>query len=63
MDLYDQFLQGFKASTYVSNAQNCSTKTRAALNAMNKTIMYYNDPKAIGAPSAYVFNMTYTLSN
>lgn len=60
-DLFDRFLEGFRATVFSPNAMRCSQRVRSSALAFNQTFMYYLDPR--GGVDTYVFNFTKVVSS
>ena len=59
--LFNQFLSGFRATVFAPNAMKCSQQLQIAADEFNQTFVNYLNP--IGGLDAYVFNLTYDISD
>ena len=62
-DLFDRFLEGFRASVFSPNSLRCSQRIRASALDYNRTIIGYINAPEGSQPQSYVFNLTRVISN
>ena len=62
-DLFDRFLEGFRATVFSPNSLRCSQRIRLAALDVNRTLVNYEKAPANTSPQSYVFNMTRVISN
>jgi hypothetical protein len=59
-DLFDRFLEGFRATVFSPNSMRCSARIRTTTLDFNTTFMNYLNPR--GGVEQYVFNFTKVVS-
>lgn len=62
-DLFDRFLEGFRATVFSPNTLRCSQRIRAAALDVNRTLIGYQKANPDKGYDKYVFNMTKVISN